>query len=300
MSCAPLRRRRPRISACCGAPSAQAAKRTVCTITVNSADEREVFKQRLPEGDYDFVELVERRPPGLARLRVSQGVRAISWSSPDISTGMTSFYSDRLAMRESLPVSVMERASCSESCPGVFSQLKEVYLFRLQHARTGADDKHDRRRRSAALLRSGYSPRRRAAGRTRARPPSTPKSSREPHAAHFRECPGHLRLLELAPLGPTARRCSTSTSINRRAPSSAAANGNPKLLGQFRGEHDGGVQRHDESDPDAQFRAGDLPVRRRSRLGGEKLAFVHGVLRRGHGGSPDVPRSDRRVVRFAH
>ena len=28
-----------------------------------------------------------------------------------------------------LPVEEMERASCSESCPGLFSRLKEVYLF---------------------------------------------------------------------------------------------------------------------------------------------------------------------------
>src|SRR4030095_1239788 len=28
-----------------------------------------------------------------------------------------------------LPVDEIERAQCSESCPGLFSQLKEVYLF---------------------------------------------------------------------------------------------------------------------------------------------------------------------------
>src|SRR4030042_1298434 len=39
------------------------------------------------------------------------------------------FYSDRLGVRESLAVAEMERVSCSDSCPGLFSQLKEVYLF---------------------------------------------------------------------------------------------------------------------------------------------------------------------------
>ena len=38
-----------------GSIEAHAEKRTVCTITVNSADEREVFRQRLPEGEYEFV-----------------------------------------------------------------------------------------------------------------------------------------------------------------------------------------------------------------------------------------------------
>ena len=42
------------------AAAAQAQKQTVCTITVNSPDEREVFRRHLPEDRYDFVELVER------------------------------------------------------------------------------------------------------------------------------------------------------------------------------------------------------------------------------------------------
>ena len=43
--------------------------------------------------------------------------------------GGTEFYSDRPGAREFLPVEEMERVSCSGSCPGLFSQLKEVYLF---------------------------------------------------------------------------------------------------------------------------------------------------------------------------
>src|SRR4051812_12263864 len=40
--------------------AANAAPKTVCTITVNSADERDIFRRNLPPGDYKFVELVER------------------------------------------------------------------------------------------------------------------------------------------------------------------------------------------------------------------------------------------------
>jgi len=45
-----------------GAPagSADAPKQTVCTITVNSADEKEAFRRHLPPDRYRFVELVER------------------------------------------------------------------------------------------------------------------------------------------------------------------------------------------------------------------------------------------------
>src|SRR5512144_2946164 len=51
-----------------GPARAEAPKGTVCTITVNSANEKEVFRRFLPEDRYDFVELVERgRPDWLAQ-----------------------------------------------------------------------------------------------------------------------------------------------------------------------------------------------------------------------------------------
>lgn len=39
---------------------ARAGPQTVCTITVNSADEKEAFHRRLPKGQFRFVELVEK------------------------------------------------------------------------------------------------------------------------------------------------------------------------------------------------------------------------------------------------
>jgi hypothetical protein len=40
------------------------------------------------------------------------------------------FYSDREGAVEFLLVEELERASCSQSCSGLFAKLKEVYLFR--------------------------------------------------------------------------------------------------------------------------------------------------------------------------
>ena len=46
---------------------AQASPRTVCTITVNSPDEKESFRRHLTPGDSRLLELVERgRPDWLA------------------------------------------------------------------------------------------------------------------------------------------------------------------------------------------------------------------------------------------
>lgn len=108
---------------------AQAARKTVCTITINSPDEKETFRRNLPEEDYEFVELVERGRPDWFASACRRDLRCdVLVVSGHFDDG-TEFYSDRLGARESLPVETMERAACSDSCPGVFSRLKEVYLF---------------------------------------------------------------------------------------------------------------------------------------------------------------------------
>jgi hypothetical protein len=108
--------------------AAHAQKGTVCTITVNSADERDALRQSLPEDKFEFVELVERgRPDWLAsacRKKVSCDVLVVSGHFAG-----TEFYSSRFTTHETLKVDEMERAICSESCPDLFANLKEVYLF---------------------------------------------------------------------------------------------------------------------------------------------------------------------------
>ena len=108
---------------------AQAARQTVCTITVNSPDERDVFRRNLPPDEYDFVELVEHGRPDWFAAACRSGVRCDLLLISGHFDGGDEFYSDRLDTREFLPVDEMERASCSASCPGLLSQLKEVYLF---------------------------------------------------------------------------------------------------------------------------------------------------------------------------
>jgi hypothetical protein len=105
-----------------------ASQGTVCTVTVNSADEREVFRQYLPEGRFKFVELVERgRPDWLASAcekKVQCDVLLVSGHFAG-----NEFYSSKFDVSESLPVDEMERVACSASCPDLFANLKEVYLF---------------------------------------------------------------------------------------------------------------------------------------------------------------------------
>ena len=136
---------------------AHANRKTVCTITVNSPDEKEVFRRSLPAGDYEFVELVERGRPDWLASACRQGTRCDVLLISGHFDGGTEFYTDRLDAREFLPVHEMERVACSDSCPGLFSQLKEVYLF-------GCNTLNDQAMRSASpeiarsLVRSGHAP----------------------------------------------------------------------------------------------------------------------------------------------
>ncbi len=136
---------------------AHAARRTVCSITVNSPDERETFRRYLPDDAFEFVELVERGRPDWLASACHKGVRCDVLIVSGHFDGGTQFYSDRPGTRESLPVEEMERASCSAGCTGLFSQLKEVYLFGCNtldpEPLHRASPEIDR-----ALLRAGHAP----------------------------------------------------------------------------------------------------------------------------------------------
>ena len=93
------------------------------------ADEKETFRRHLPATKYQFVELVERGRPDWLASACRAGVRCDVLVISGHYDGGNEFFSDQLEAREFLPVAELERVSCSDSCPGLFSQLKEVYLF---------------------------------------------------------------------------------------------------------------------------------------------------------------------------
>jgi len=182
--------------------AALADKKSVCTITVNSPDERDTFRRYLPPDEYEFIELVQRgRPDWLAsacRANVRCDVLLISGHFDD----GTQFYSDRLDSAEYLPVDELERASCSDSCGGLFSQLKEVYLF-------GCNTLNDQALRSASaevtrsLVRAGY-PATEADRVARMLNEQHADSNRDRMRQIFRDVPVIYGFSSKAPLGPTA------------------------------------------------------------------------------------------------
>lgn len=115
-----------------------AAPKTVCTITINSPDERVAFERHLPRGDYRFVELVKQNQPDWFGQACRSGVQCDALIISGHFDDGSEFYTDRLGNRESLPMQALETASCSNSCSGVLAQVKEVYLFGCNTLKTEA------------------------------------------------------------------------------------------------------------------------------------------------------------------
>jgi hypothetical protein len=186
---------------CLAVASAACANKTVCTITVNSADEKNAFRRALGPG-YDFVELVEHGRhdwlESACRSKVRCDVLVISGHYD----GGNEFFSDRTEAREYLPVDELERASCSNTCGGVFSQLKEVYLFGCNTLNPGANAVPTAEI-GRSLMRAGMS-RAEADRFTRTLAAAHGESSRDRMRLVFRNVPAIYGFSSVAPLGPVA------------------------------------------------------------------------------------------------
>jgi hypothetical protein len=256
----------------------QADKKTVCTITVNSPDEKEIFRRNLPPDEFDFVELVERGRPDWLASACHAGVRCDLLVISGHFDGGTEFYTDRLDAREFLPVDEMERVACSDSCPGLFSQLKEVYLF-------GCNTLNAAAMRSASaeigrsLVRAGHSPAD-AERLSRELNERHGESNRDRMRQVFKDVPVIYGFSSKAPLGRTA-----GPLLERYFQSGArgevgSGRASAKLLGLFAPSSMTVTSGLNDSDARAGFRR-DVCQLSDDRLSpAQKLGFVHEVLGR--------------------
>ncbi|MGE5170136.1 MAG: hypothetical protein ACM3JC_07150 [Rudaea sp.] len=259
--------------------NAGASKTTVCTITVNSPDERETFRRSLPSDRYEFVELVERgRPDWLAsacRKHVRCDVLLISGHFD----GGDEFYSDRVDARESLPVDEMERVSCSDSCSGLFSQLKEVYLFGC-NTLNGEALTHASGEVVRSLVRAGHS----AADAERIAHLLAERhsdSNRERMRQIFKDVPVIYGFSSKAPLGrnagPLLERYFQSGAATEEIGSGRPS---PKLLGLFAPASMTVTSGSTDADPQAAHRRDACHFADDRLSAAQKLAFVHELLGR--------------------
>ncbi len=260
------------------APLAATQKQTVCTITVNSADEKESFRRHLPAAKYRFVELVERdRPDWLAsacRAAIACDVLVISGHYD----GSSEFFSDRLETREFLPIDELERVSCSASCPALFSRLKEVHLY-------GCDTLNPQPQSKASaeivrsLVREGHS--RKAAERELlALNSGHGQSSRDHMRQVFKDVPVIYGFSSVAPLGPVAGATLDSYFRSHGARHIGQGRPNARLLGQFAPFAMSVAQGMTDSDAHADVRR-DVCRFADDRLSdAARLDFVHQLLQR--------------------
>jgi hypothetical protein len=258
-------------------PEARAAKATVCTITVNSPDEKEAFRRYLPEHKYQFVELVERgRPDWLAsacRQRVRCDVLIISGHFNG-----TEFFSEHVDTHEFLPVAEMERASCSNSCPGLFSQLKEVYLFGCNtlNSEGGVSASAQIAR---SLVRAGRS--KGDADRvSRALTVRHSESNRDGMRRIFVNVPVIYGFSSVAPVGAVA--ASTLNRYFHAASSAEVGAGRPsaRLLGQFSGNGMTAARGMRASDPRAGYRQEVCQFVDERLSPAQTLRFIHQIVGR--------------------
>jgi hypothetical protein len=264
----------------------QAAKTTVCTITVNSPNEKDAFRHNLPKDKFEFVELLERgRRDWLAsacQQKVQCDVLVISGhfgGDAVVHTESASgFYSDQVGVNDYLPVEEMERVACSESCPGLFSRLKEVYLFGCETLNADA-----LRTTSAeiarTLVQAGQSPAD-AERVSRALYERFGETNRDRMRRIFANVPVIYGFSSVAPLGPTA-----SGLLNRyfqSASSSEFANGrvSQKLLGAFSAHSMTATNGVVDSSQQTSYRREVCQFFDERLPAAQKLAFIHQVLGR--------------------
>jgi hypothetical protein len=267
------------VAAVCAASAldVQAGKRTVCTITVNSTEEREAFRRHLPEKDFQFVELVERgRRDWLAsacRQQVKCDMLVISghFNGSD-------FFSDQLQIDEYLPVAEMERASCSDSCPGLFSRLKEVYMF-------GCESLNGERMQgmSAEIVRTlvnGGRPRSEAERVAHMLVDAHAESHRDVMRRVFVNTPALYGFSSVAPVGATAGpilhrhlKASSSNNVGSGRP-------NHRLLAHFSAHSMSMATGLRDNEPRAAHRAQVCRFVDDRLTASERLGFIHGILQR--------------------
>ena len=255
-----------------------AGTKTVCTITINSPDERDTFRRSLPPDRFSFVELVERDRPDWLESARRAGLRCDVLVVSGHYDGGKVFFSDQVTVREHLPVAEMERISCSDPATGLFSQLDEVYLFGCNTLNPEAT-KRPSCEVERSLVRSGHAPEE-AARIARKLGVRHGESSRDRMRLVFAGVPVIYGFAATAPVGPVAGSLLGGYFKAGGARNVGTGQVSAGLLHQFRGHALVASRGVIATDPEAAHRK-DVCTFADDRLSpAQKLAFVHSLLHR--------------------
>ena len=131
-------------------------KPVVCTVTINSSDEKEVFKSYLGE-EFDFVELTDFAKQGAGDWFLSACKEDIECDILVVSGHFGGSFFSYTGSGYSLSLSELQRRSCQKTCDGILKRPKEVFLFGCN---TTAGKDHDDRtpeEYTSDLISSGFS-----------------------------------------------------------------------------------------------------------------------------------------------
>ena len=120
-----------------------AAPYNVCTITLNSKDEIEVFKKNLPSDKYNFIELTEIAKNAASSEKQKDKMWAINgWLTDACEQKITCdilmisshqwqgrFFGESKNSQFRLTTDDLQKKRCDNSCSTLFENLKQVYLF---------------------------------------------------------------------------------------------------------------------------------------------------------------------------
>ncbi len=192
--------------------------------------------------------------------------------------GRDEFYSDRPGTEEFLPVEEMERASCSHSCSGLFSALKEVYLFGCNtlnpEALKRASPEIER-----SLIRSGHSPAD-AERLFRAMSLRHGESSRDRMRLIFKGVPEIYGFAAKAPIGPAAASMLRSYFRSGGGSEIGAGGANPRLRATFASSSMAVASGLTDADALASFRRDVCQFSDDRLSSAQKLDFVHRLMGR--------------------
>lgn len=130
-----------------------AAPKTVCTMTLNSDNEREALRKLYEGPNVIFKELVpENKDPNwlgnACRAQVQCDVLLISGHFGGVFFGETN--STTVGLQE------MEQWSCSNTCPGIFQKPKDIFLMGCNTVSTKTKDKRTIEEYVQVLIKNGF------------------------------------------------------------------------------------------------------------------------------------------------
>lgn len=253
-------------------------RQTVCTITVNSPDEKEAFRRHLPAGKYRFVELVERGRPDWLASACQAGVQCDVLIVSGHYDGGNEFFSDQLEASEFLPVDELERVSCSQSCPGLFSRLKEVHLFGCNTLNPQAHSSGTAEI-VRSLVREGHSLKS-AERQLQILNAGHGQSSRDRMRLVFKDVPVIYGFSSVAPLGPIAASTLERYFRSQGGREIGQGRSSSRLLAQFAPFGMTVTQGMTERDPYADVRSDICAFADDRAADVDRLDFVHRLLQR--------------------